>query len=93
MISESISDDIPVQMKILNMVISLLMHFCSFVLNWSDTSCIKQRDSERQRNNSVITGVKLFPTVYSTIYCSKFFTLSIQILHFKIKCIRMVIFL
>ena len=33
MISERISDDIPPQMKILIMVISILMHFCSFVSN------------------------------------------------------------
>ena len=30
-ISERISDDIPPQMKILNMVIPILMHFCSFI--------------------------------------------------------------
>ena len=35
MISERISDNIPPQMKILNMVIPILMHFCSFVPNWS----------------------------------------------------------
>ena len=33
--SEPISDDIPPQMKILNMVIPILMHFHSFVLNLS----------------------------------------------------------
>ena len=31
MISDRISDDIPPEMKILNMVIPILMHFCSFV--------------------------------------------------------------
>ena len=31
MISECISDDIPPQMKILNMAIPILMHFCSFL--------------------------------------------------------------
>ena len=35
MISERISDDIPPQMKILNMVIPILMLFCSFVSNRS----------------------------------------------------------
>ena len=34
-VSERISDDIPPKMKILNMVIPFLMHFCSFVSNWS----------------------------------------------------------
>ena len=37
MISERISDDIPPQMKISNMVIPILMQFCSFVANWSIT--------------------------------------------------------
>ena len=36
MISERICDDIPPQMKIL--VIPILMHFCSFVSNFSDAS-------------------------------------------------------
>ena len=40
MISEGISDDIPPQMKILNIVIPILMHFCSFVSNWSVASHI-----------------------------------------------------
>ena len=39
MISRRISDDIPPQMKILNMVIPILMHFCSFVSNWSIYGC------------------------------------------------------
>ena len=42
MISERISDDIPPQMKILNIVIPILMHFCSFVSNGSVDSRIKQ---------------------------------------------------
>ena len=41
MISKCISDDMPPQMKILNMVIPILMHFCSFVSNLSVASCIK----------------------------------------------------
>ena len=36
MISERISDDTPPQMEILNMVIPILMHFCSFVSSWSE---------------------------------------------------------
>ena len=35
MISERKSDDIPPQMKILNIVILILTHFCSFFSNWS----------------------------------------------------------
>ena len=30
-ISDHITDDIPLQMKILNMVISILMHFLTFI--------------------------------------------------------------
>ena len=40
MISERISDDIPPQMKILNMVIPILMYFCVFISNESVASCI-----------------------------------------------------
>ena len=32
---DRISDDITPEMKILNMVIHMLMHFCIFVSNWS----------------------------------------------------------
>ena len=35
-----ISDDIPLQMEILNMAIPILMHFCSFASNWSVVSRI-----------------------------------------------------
>ena len=41
MISESISDDIPPQIKILNMVIPILMHFSSLSSNWSVTRHVK----------------------------------------------------
>ena len=40
MISERISDDIPHHMKSLNMVIPILMQFCSFVSNRSLASHI-----------------------------------------------------
>ena len=45
--SERISDDIPPQMRILNMVIPILMHFCSFVSNSSIASRIKPHVSQR----------------------------------------------
>ena len=38
MISERIADDVPPQMEILNSVILILIHFCSFVSNWSVAS-------------------------------------------------------
>ena len=41
MISDRISDDIPPQMKNLNMVIPILMYFCSLILNWRVASHIR----------------------------------------------------
>ena len=37
----------------------------------------------------IVNDVKLFPTVYSRIYCRKFLTLSNQTSCYKSKCIRM----
>ena len=79
MISERISDDIPLQMKILNMVIPILMQFCSLISNWSVASSIKPHKGVRhQMKRDVINDVQLFPTVYRRIYCRKFLTLSNQ---------------
>ena len=78
MISEGISDDIPPQLKILNMVIPILMSF--------------YRSHKGLRHPTicdVINHVKLFQTVYGRIYCRKFFTLSNQTSLYKSKCIRM----
>ena len=47
MISERISDDIPPQMKVLNMVIPILMHVCSFVSNLSVASRIEPQVIQR----------------------------------------------
>ena len=89
MISDRISDDIPPQMEILNMVISILMLFCCFVSNWSVASCIKLHKGVRcQMKCDVINDVQLFPTVYHRIYCRKFFMLSNQTLRYKSKSIR-----
>ena len=41
MISERISDVIPPEMKILNMVIPILMHFYSLSSNWNGARRIK----------------------------------------------------
>ena len=59
MISKCISDNIPPQMKILNMVIPILMHFCSFLRNWS------VEPAGRPMKCDVINDVKLFPTGYT----------------------------
>ena len=79
--AERISD-IPLQIKILNMVIPISMQFCSFVLNWSGSPA-KSRTSP-----NVINDVKLFPTVYRRIYCCNFLTLSNQTSRYKIKCLE-----
>ena len=50
-ISEHISDDIPPQMKILNMVIPILMQFCSLSSNWSVASRIKPHVSDVTQTN------------------------------------------
>ena len=77
MISERISDDVSPQMKILNKVIPIPMHFCSFISILSVTC-------HHQTKRDVINDVKLFPTVYRRI-----FTLSNKASRYKSKCIRM----
>ena len=59
MISEHISDDIPPQMKILNMVIPILMHFCSLSSNWCIESRIKV--AHHPTKCDILNDVKLFP--------------------------------
>ena len=46
-ISDLISYKIPPQMKMLNMIISILMHNCMFVSNWCVASGIKARVIQR----------------------------------------------
>ena len=65
LISERISDDIPPPMKILNMVIPILMHFCSFFLKL-------QNDTRYSTKCDLINDVKMFPTVYRRIYYRHF---------------------
>ena len=63
MISERISEDIPPQMKILNMVIPILIHFCSL------ERCKPHNAAHHQMKCDVINDIKLLPTVYRRIYC------------------------
>ena len=103
MISEHISDDIPPQVKILNMVIPILMHFKNFPfkktvnfvapIRTAAASCIKPLASCIY---SLVNQWKVkwrndveFPTVYHKIYCCKFKTLSNQKSGCICKCIRM----
>ena len=57
MISKRISDDIPPQMKILNMVIPILMQFFNLEL------CKPRKTARHPTKCDVINDVKLFPTV------------------------------
>ena len=104
MISERISDDIPPQMKILNTVIPILMHYQHFyfkktvkmyfvaLIRPAAAGCIKPLASCIY---SLVNQWKVtlrndvgFPTVYLRIYCRKFMTLSNQTLRCICKCIR-----
>ena len=82
MISERVSDDIRPQMKNLNMVIPILVHFCK--LEHSKQHTVAHHPTKCD----VINDVKLFPTVYRRIYCWKILTLSNQTSRYKLKCIR-----
>ena len=72
MISDRISDDIPPQMHISNMVIPILMHLCSLISNLAIQGACHPMQCD------VINDVKLFPTVYRRINCRRFLTLSNQ---------------
>ena len=89
MISERINNDIPPQIKILNMVIPILMHFYSIVSNLSVASGIKpHKGVHHPIKCDIINDIKLFLTVYCRINCPKFVTLSNQTSCYKSKCIR-----
>ena len=82
MIFNRISDNIPLQMKILNNVIPILMHFCNFTqIRALQAACYPMKCD-------VIYDVRQFQTVYHRIYFSKFFIVSNQTLGYKIKCIK-----
>ena len=68
MIFDCICDDIPLQMKVLNMVIPNLMHFCSLISNWSAATHINPYVIAKC---DIINGINLFPTV-CMIYCCNF---------------------
>ena len=89
MISECISDDIPFQLKVLNIFIPIQMHFYSLLSNWRIASHIKPHKGICHSTKcDVFNDFKLFQTVYHRIYCGNFLTLSNQMLHNKSKCIR-----
>ena len=105
MISECISDDIPPQMKILNMVIHILLHYQKLpfkktvklyfvaLIRPAAASCIKSLASciysLVNQWKATLRNGVGFPTVYHRIYCRKFMTLSNQTSRCICKCIRM----
>ena len=104
MISERISDDVPPQMKILNMVIPNLMHYQHFpfkktvkmyfvaLIRPADARCIKPLASciysLVNQWKATLRNDVGFPTVYCRIYCRKFMTLSNQTSRCICNCIR-----
>ena len=84
MISDRISNDIPPQIKILNVVVPILMHFCNLVSN-----CKPHIAARHPMKCDIINDIKLFPKVYRRIYCHKFLMLPNQTSRYKSKCIRM----
>ena len=88
MISERISDDIPPQMKMLNMDIPILMHLL-LLSHLKLERCKPHKAARHPTKCDVINDVKLFPTVYRRIDCRKLLTLSNQTSRYKSKCIRM----
>ena len=99
MISEHISDNIPPQMKILNMVIPILMHYQHFpfkktvkmyfvaLIRPAAASCIYSLVNQWKVALHNDVG---FPTVYHRIYCRNFMTLSNQTSRCICKCIRII---
>ena len=79
MLSDCINDDIPHKMKTLNIVIPILMHFCSFLSSQIE----KLQAACHPMKCDVLNDIKVFP-----IYFCKFLTLSNQTSHYKSKCIR-----
>ena len=77
MISEGISDDIPLKMKTLNMIIRILNAFLQSCLKLK--RCKLHKATCHPTKCDKINDVKLF---------RKFLTLSNQMLHYKSKCIR-----
>ena len=55
--------------------------------------CKPLKAARHPKKCDVMNDVKLFPTVYRRIYCRKFLTLSNQTSRYKLKCIRIVVYL
>ena len=53
--------------------------------------CKPHKAAHHPTKCDLIADLKLFLTVYSRIHCRKLFTLSIQMLRYKSKCIRILV--
>ena len=84
-----ISNDILPQMKVLNMVILILLHLCSFS---NKSRCKPHIAASHPTKCDVIIDVKLFPKVYRRKHCRKFLTLSNQTSRYKNKRIRIMVY-
>ena len=86
-ISKRIFDDIYLSKWKLNMVIHILMHCCSFVINWRVASRIKPHIIKR--NVTLLMMSNYFGQYIAgyRIYCCKTLTSSKQTSCYKIKCI------
>ena len=70
--------------KCLNMVIPILMHFCSFLSIWSNLSPMRPTSSKEMCRNWWCQTI----SDSNCIYCCKFLMLSNQTSHYKSKCIK-----
>ena len=74
MISDRFPSCIPPQMKILNMIIPILMHFYILYQN----GALQATKSHIIQQYDIINDFKLFPTVYHRIYCQIFLCYPIR---------------
>ena len=73
MISDGISKGIPPRMKIINIVIPDLIHFCSFVSNWSVASHIKPHVIQRYVKKLMTLNFKTSDSIISKDILSQIF--------------------
>ena len=85
MISEHITDDIPPQNENVEYGYHHSNAFLQFCLELE--RCKPYKAAHHPRKFDVINDVKLFATVYCSLYCCKCLTLSNQTSCYKAKCI------
>ena len=90
MISGRLSDDIPPQMKILNMVIHILMHFCSLIPNWSIASRTKPHVIQRKVTQLMTSNhFVLLLLIYCLMYFPSFVgVLCLSLFPYALLCVH-----